>query len=679
MNNELSEAPIDLEQLFEDAVDQVLEHEDPQRFMDWLLANFSHYCVPGALPGMDEDGPLHPLAVMLGYSLWNSLPLPGNDFKPRPLSKPKPNAPCLCGSGGKFKQCCGRHWQEMPIDPAMSWPFVLQRIGIEAAVDAHGRGRIPAIALLAGAEYYLMALEKPAKAVQLLEPLFDPLPKKPDSVHAEALDRLFNLYDELHRPRKKTRLLEKLTALRKASPLRAAAYRRQSMIEMDRDDPETAWKYFQKAQRDDPEAVDLGLLEVNLLLAENRIQQAADRAGFWVRQLTRRGLPDDDPRVEFLRRIGADPMTTMSEIYSDTTGTDTRRLMDWLRKVGERPVPDYTVGDPGQIVDTGDGAQQQLHAMLRNMGLPEEQIPAAAEQLEQQMNTLPMDDTDSAAPESETPPQVLIPPAAIVELNHRWSTVFPLGKPFSVQDQPFDMDDPWSCAQHWFDFLEHHPDAFDSIEILDDLATALLLNEDAYTPWQIETQLLPLLERVRAIVDHALSGQANQQLAWVITENRPALRSLARLIRCLQEQDRTDEADALSERILELNPNDNHGFRHLLINRYLERGDDRSALALADRHPEDGSPEYLFGRALALYRQGELAAAEVALAEAIEELSIIAEMLWRKRVKEPALDDWIEPGGEEEGWEYREAMRPVWEATPGALDWLHKRYKQLQG
>lgn len=669
--------PIDLERLAEDTVAEALSHEDPQRLLQWLQTQLPRYAQPDALPPMDEPGPGRAMAMVLGQAIWNALPLPGNDFRPRPLPKPKATEPCICGSGRRFKQCCGPFWQALPLDTEFAWPLVITHIGPKAALQAYTRGRIPAQAMLDAAELFQDRHEKPTKAVKLLEALLDPVPKRPDAVHGEALDRLCNLYDQLQYPRKKQRLLDKLAGLSKPSPLRAAVYRRWAMISMDRGDAERAWQHFRQAQRDDPEALDLGPLEVQLLVAETRFQQAAERADYWVRQWQRQGVEDDDPMLAFMRRISTDPLTAMGELSAQAGDGSTARLLHWLRENAERPLPQYTLDEP-QAIDLGsDDPDADLQHMLRGMGLPDDQIGPAIEQLKQQLEAGPPEDAEDDFPEGDpnesADTRMLTPPPAIARLEDEWHRVFPAGKPFSTQDRPFDQTDPWARAERWSKWLERHPAAFDSVDILDDLATALLCHEEAYTPWQTHTLLLPLLQRVQAIVEQALAGQPAPHLEWGVAGNRPALRSLARKVNAELQLNRPETAFAQAERLLQLNPNDNHGFRQLLIDHYLHAGDDEAALALAERYPEDGSPDFLFGRALAYYRLGRSEAAEQALHQAVELQPDTADSLRRKQVRRPPMaDGFITLGGESEDWEYRQAMRPVWEKTPGALDWLQR-------
>lgn len=47
------------------------------------------------------------LAHLMLREIWNVLPRPDNDWRPRTLPKPERNAPCPCGSGQKYKHCHG--------------------------------------------------------------------------------------------------------------------------------------------------------------------------------------------------------------------------------------------------------------------------------------------------------------------------------------------------------------------------------------------------------------------------------------------------------------------------------------------------------------------------------------------------------------------------------------------
>ena len=126
-----------------------------------------------------------------------------------------------------------------------------------------------------------------------------------------------------------------------------------------------------------------------------------------------------------------------------------------------------------------------------------------------------------------------------------------------------------------------------------------------------------------------------------------------------------------AELLLDLNPDDNHGMRFMLMNEYLRLGSDEKALVLAAAYPNDLAPETRFGAVLALVRLHRLQEAERALIIACTDLPKTAPYLLAARIRRPRiLNDRIEVGGDDQAWLYRDEMRAVWQQTPGALDWL---------
>lgn len=193
----------------------------------------------------------------------------------------------------------------------------------------------------------------------------------------------------------------------------------------------------------------------------------------------------------------------------------------------------------------------------------------------------------------------------------------------------------------WMHFLESHPAAFDSLDILDDLAGAVLNHEQWDIPGVDQKLMEPLLQRAKSIIDKTLGNH--------------------------------DAEEKLAEKILSLNPDDNHGLRTMIINAHLRRGDNDSALSLAEQYPEDLNPDISYGRALALYRMERYKEAEDALADAITDLPKIPRFLSAKRIRKPKLDPYgVVLGGDDQAWLYREEMRDVWSSTPGALAWLKR-------
>jgi hypothetical protein len=251
--------------------------------------------------------------------------------------------------------------------------------------------------------------------------------------------------------------------------------------------------------------------------------------------------------------------------------------------------------------------------------------------------------------------------------------VFPLEKPFSVHDQPFDELEVWSDDREgqWSGFLRTHPESFDSLDILDDLATALARHPQAHAPGLDDLLLAPVLSRHSAIIAHACPGNAQVALPWVIVENRSALRGLVRGFQWYIARGEREPALATAERLVRLNRDDDHCVRFILMNEYLRGGRDEQALALAEQYPRDLAPETRFGAVLALVRLQRMQEAERALHTARCDLPKTAEYLLPARVRRPKLHQGtIAAGGDDQAWFYRDEMRSVWQQTPGALEWL---------
>ncbi len=99
--------------------------------------------------------------------------------------------------------------------------------------------------------------------------------------------------------------------------------------------------------------------------------------------------------------------------------------------------------------------------------------------------------------------QILEAPKKVKLLEQEWHEVFPLDKPYSVHETPFGEDDPWDVYEEmeWASWLLDNPAAFDSLDILDDLATALLMHPQIGAAWLDEIMLKPILLRAEAILE----------------------------------------------------------------------------------------------------------------------------------------------------------------------------------
>lgn len=168
------------------------------------------------------------------------------------------------------------------------------------------------------------------------------------------------------------------------------------------------------------------------------------------------------------------------------------------------------------------------------MGVNQEESRHTAAMLSQQLElNIPEQQADEDEEADDSLDSLfLVPPTVLSELEGQWCEVFPLEKPFSVHDEPVGEGDAWEDGDEpaWLTFLEDHPAAFDSLEIIDDLVTALMQNHQYETTSLDGTLFLPLLLRAADIIDQALSNTLAPRMIWLFVQNRSALRSLARLV-----------------------------------------------------------------------------------------------------------------------------------------------------
>jgi hypothetical protein len=616
MHSSESSALLHFERLIPDSVGIAMRATDCTEFLTWVQRALPEYATPDS-PVNDDPSLARALAFAWARAVWNGLPLNVAGHKPPGMPEPAEDAACPCGSHLEFKHCC-RNMPRIPLlNSSVLWPYVLANIQPAERDSLLAGNRVPRTALIEFAAY-LLDRDRRGEVVAALEPRLATPERYHDEEAAILLDLLCDAYGMSEKgARRKLKLLQMTTEKAPRSPLRSEAWQRLATIYMDRRQSERAWQAFHQAQHDHPHAEALSVLEVELLVAERRIEEAKHRATFWAAVLKRSGTPAGDPRLEFLHRVAADPITTLGEAAINIDGSG-RQLLEWLQSVADRATPSY-----------------ELVPHKNNF--------------------------------------VLTPPPAIVAVEQEWHETFPLEKPHSVQDQPFDAHDVWDefTESTWCGFLRTHPESFDSLDILDDLATALARHPQAEAPGLDDLLLGPVLARNETIIARACANTAKIAVPWVIAANRPALRGLVRAFQWRIARDERESAVTTAERLMGLNRDDNHGLRFMLMNEYLRAGSDEKALALAGQYPHDLAPETRFGAVLALVRLQRLQEAERALQTARSDLPKTAQYLLPARIRRPKLQQGtIEVGGDDQAWFYRDEMRSVWQQTPGALEWL---------
>ena len=187
------------------------------------------------------------LAYAILREVWNRVPRPDHDWRPQPLPKPERNGPCPCGSGRKYKQCCGPLAGASPLggEGLSLLSYVLERFPLSQYKNLP-YNKLSAEELGHVASQWLEQ-DRHEQAVALLEPLLAH-PAKLDARHEYAFDMLCDAYLELDHPIKRMRLVESLMQA-PDRVLKAAAMHRRCTMLADQGEYPAAWKLFKEAQR----------------------------------------------------------------------------------------------------------------------------------------------------------------------------------------------------------------------------------------------------------------------------------------------------------------------------------------------------------------------------------------------------------------------------------------------
>lgn len=581
-----------------------MKSTDPEPFMAWMRDHgVGFFIEAGMVPDLPKTEWLA-VGTLLGRALWNHLPHPENDFKPIKLPEPGRNDPCPCGSGRKYKQCCGGVGMP-PLDFSQDLLLasVLEHL-TNKDLGVLPRRRFSPEVLAEVARAWNEKGEH-ARARLLLEPLFAE-PSHLDGRHAMAFDVLMDIYLDLDMPKKRKALLA--TGLASADrTLRATARQRQAVMAIDAGDSAGAWAAFQAAQRDDPDDPNLAALELSLLHGEDNPAQMQERARFWAARLKRRpDAADLRDMIAMLEQAGSDPGS-----FADRMMAETLPELDELARLAGAMPP---IARPPRIDVLDDGS-----------GIVEANAVQAKD----------LSDWQDLYEEADA------------RLLHAW--------------------------------LAAHPEAWDSPDVLDDIA-GMLETQVEPSRWLDRHLLAPLYQRARELVDAALGAlpEPPRRIEWGFWENRSLLSLLLYRAHWLARQGYIEAALGAAEELIAWNPNDNQGVRDFLGIGYARTGRFADLLALAERYPDDYAATR-YNLVLALYALDRRGEALTALADVARELPKPLKMLLADNPKLAKPDDFgIQVGGAYEAWLYREAMLDVWRAS-GALDWLRACAPALKG
>lgn len=560
------------------------------------------------------------LLLAMARRIWADVPLPGKQWRSQGLPVPERDGPCHCGSGRSFAQCCA----EFADMPSLLAPE--SAVGMVVAALPPGQLSVEQLRQLSGddlADVALMLRDDgaPERVVELLEPLFLE-PDGLDARHGPALDILFSAMLELGLEARRERLLLALSQCADADLASVARGRHIGML-IDRAEHAQAWDLLREAQRLFPDDPQFAHLELMLLLSERRDQEARARAPLLAARVRQLGF---DELAQNLLDLGNKGMAALLDMGSDDELDDEERC--WLELL--RAVP------------------RQLDAARCHGLYTLEKLP-------------PLD--------GQTEPVLQIQPGKLMQqMATRWRKTFPVATPMLV-DLDADADAILDAPRGVLGFLRKRPDAWYSLQVLDDLLIAAREMVDL-------SPARSLLTAARALSAYALDvcravlGDARGQVVWAMLESRPFLRVIAQAITFARDCGDEAAADAWMRWSLQLNPNDNHGWRSAVVEFALERGDPGDALAWLDRYPDDVAPA-AHQRALAQFMAGDATGAEATLRAAHAETPAMVGALLPDALDAPARGDGpgIAIGSPAHAWDYRATMRPTW-VRSGALAWL---------
>lgn len=560
---------------------------------------------------------------MAALNLFAELPQPAHDLQRVRQASPGRNDPCSCGSGKKYKHCCG----ELAMPPLFGNMNLLRYV-----LDAYPKRRLgevcpskASIDEVADTARQWNEWGEDTRVVALLEPYF-----AGEGPLAHRLSPLFDLLMDswlaLGKPAKRDRLLTELM-MRGDRPLQSDALQRQTTMLVDRGFYEAAWLCFKQASELNPNDPALSFLEVTTLLSEGRTLEAQTRAQWWADFLARQRDPQLDGAIDVLRKMAQDPHGGMMKVAA-----------------------------------LADADLQRLHALF---------LAAPRPAVRHRFDVFPQDDEQHG---TQLLAADFVPDAELARLEQRWGEVFEQAKPMLTTVQN-DADDVWDNAPEWLDLLEKHPALWCSFDVLDDLVMAA---DTVHLGGVQQRLLVPLAERAAEQLRLTLEsrGGGAVQCPWGVMSHRVALRPVAHLAFVCAETGNWQRFMELTHwLVFELNPQDNHGFRDGLSCAYVRFGRWDDVLALSARYPDD-MPTLTLNAVLATFAQGNTAEAGKLLKQAQEIYPAVVKMLQEKapRPVKPDGGAGVLVGGKYEAWLYVGPMREFWEQQH-ALDWARATLK----
>lgn len=224
----------------------------------------------------------------------------------------------------------------------------------------------------------------------------------------------------------------------------------------------------------------------------------------------------------------------------------------------------------------------------------------------------------------------------------------------------------------------------DPVERIELARRALRVSEDCADAWTLlaeesATTLQQALEYYQKGVvagERALGNQVFEEDKghfWGLLETRPYMRARLGLARCLWEKGDRDAAIAHYHEMLELNPNDNQGVRHILLGCLLDERRHEEAGRLIQAYEGEPSAVWCYSQALlAFRREGDSPVSREHRKTAVKINKFIPAYLAARRKLPKYPPRYIGIGDKNEAIAYTLDNRQAWLDTQGAIPWLLK-------
>ncbi|MDZ7796146.1 MAG: hypothetical protein U5N56_03470 [Candidatus Marinimicrobia bacterium] len=225
-------------------------------------------------------------------------------------------------------------------------------------------------------------------------------------------------------------------------------------------------------------------------------------------------------------------------------------------------------------------------------------------------------------------------------------------------------------------------DAYDKdpVEAMDNITEALRLDRNCINAYEYLGMTEPLTELAILFFEKGIRVgrkkfggnylKENKGYFWGLHETRPFMRCLHGYCDCLLMFGEKDEALAVMEEMIELNPGDNQGVRYQLLNLLLETGNYDKYEKYHDMYKDDVTAFILYHHALySFIVSGVTRSTNNKLKKAIAANPHVPGLIISKKaIKE--FPERYTPGEESEALFYIFYGKDLWRNTPGALKWL---------